>query len=80
MQSIIEEKLGSLNPIHLEVVDFSDGCGLKFNINIVSKEFEGKSLVERHRLVHKQLDDEMKSIHALTLKTLTPTQWESQSK
>nr|CAX82597.1 transcription regulator 90.1 [Schistosoma japonicum] len=79
MKSTIERKLSQLNPLHIEVVDFSDGCGLKFDVKVVSQEFEGKSLVQRHRIVHKQLEEEMKSIHALTLKTLTPSQWSANS-
>ena len=33
------------------VEDQSDGCGGKFAALIVSKQFEGKKLLERHRLV-----------------------------
>ncbi|CAH8485989.1 unnamed protein product [Schistosoma rodhaini] len=71
MKDQIEQKLKSLDPLHIEIVDFSDGCGLKFDVKVVSQEFEGKSLVDRHRL----LEEEMKSVHALTLKTLAPSQW-----
>jgi stress-induced morphogen len=42
---------------------------------VVSSMFEGKTPIERHRLVFDSLAEEMKGpIHALTLKTLTPTQ------
>lgn len=42
---------------------------------IVSAAFEGKTPIERHRLVFDALAEEMKGpIHALTLKTLTPAQ------
>ena len=42
---------------------------------VVSAQFAGKSLVERHRMVFASLAEEMKGpIHALTLKTLTPDQ------
>uniref|UniRef100_A0A5K4F6M6 BolA-like protein n=1 Tax=Schistosoma mansoni TaxID=6183 RepID=A0A5K4F6M6_SCHMA len=75
MKDQIEQKLKSLNPLHIEIVDFSDGCGLKFDVKVVSQEFEGKSLVDRHRL----LEEEMKSVHALTLKTLAPSQWSLKS-
>lgn len=34
-----------------EVVDESDGCGGKFSAVIVSSQFEGKSLLQKHRLV-----------------------------
>ena len=40
---------------------------------IVSRAFEGKSLMQRHRLVMTALADEMKGpIHALTLDVKTP--------
>uniref|UniRef100_A0A5K4F8R5 BolA-like protein n=1 Tax=Schistosoma mansoni TaxID=6183 RepID=A0A5K4F8R5_SCHMA len=79
MKDQIEQKLKSLNPLHIEIVDFSDGCGLKFDVKVVSQEFEGKSLVDRHRIVHRLLEEEMKSVHALTLKTLAPSQWSLKS-
>ena len=31
--------------------DFSDGCGYKFEVVVVSSQFEGKPLLQRHRLV-----------------------------
>ena len=33
------------------VVDTSDGCGAKFEVQIVSAKFEGVKLLGRHRLV-----------------------------
>lgn len=42
---------------------------------IVSAAFEGRSLIERHRMVFDALGDEMKGpIHALSLKVYTPDQ------
>jgi len=56
-----------------------EGDGTHFEALIVSTEFEGKSLIERHKLVYGVLGDAMKErIHALSLKTYTPEQWESQ--
>jgi len=56
-----------------------DGDGTHFEALIVSTEFEGKSLIERHKLVYGVLGDAMKErIHALSLKTFTPEQWDSQ--
>ncbi|MEM7008477.1 MAG: BolA/IbaG family iron-sulfur metabolism protein [Thermodesulfobacteriota bacterium] len=56
-----------------------DGDGTHFEALIVSTEFEGKSLIERHKLVYSVLGDAMKErIHALSLKTFTPEQWEKQ--
>lgn len=58
-----------------KVVDESDGCGGKFNVIIVSSEFEGKSILQRHRLVNTALAEELKTIHAFSQKTYTPEQW-----
>ncbi|KAJ6754699.1 BOLA-LIKE PROTEIN-RELATED [Salix purpurea] len=52
----------------LEVIDTSGGCGASFAIEIVSEQFEGKRLLERHRLVNAALEEEMKEIHALSIK------------
>jgi len=72
----IEAKLNEkLSPDFLEVYDDSGGCGFKFGVLVVSKLFNGKPLIERHRMVNESLTEEMKSIHALTIKTYTPEQW-----
>lgn len=75
----------ALAPVHLEVVDEShlhaghagarSGAG-HYRALIVSDAFEGRSLVERQRLVYQALADEMgPEIHALAMRTLTPGQW-----
>jgi len=57
---------------HLEV----QGDGHHFEAVIVSSAFEGKRLIARHQLVYAALGDRMKAeIHALSMKTLTPTEW-----
>ena len=51
--------------------------GVHFEAIIVSDQFEGLSLVKQHQLVYKSLGDSMGgAIHALSLKTLTPSEWE----
>ncbi|KAL4356728.1 hypothetical protein AHAS_Ahas09G0115700 [Arachis hypogaea] len=73
VESCLKSKL---NPTHLEVVDTSGGCGASFVVEIVSEEFEGKRLLERHRMVNAALEEEMKEIHALSVKkAVTPEQW-----
>ncbi|XP_011627120.1 protein BOLA2 [Amborella trichopoda] len=68
-----------MSPSHLEVIDTSGGCGASFTIEIVSEQFEGKRLLERHRMVNAALAEEMKEIHALSIKkALTPLQWQQQ--
>ena len=60
----------------VEVRDYTGG-GDHFEALVVSESFEGKTLVERHQLVYGALGDAMRvRVHALTLKTLTPAQYE----
>ena len=62
---------------HLEV----EGDGQHFFATIVSAEFEGKTRVARHQRVYQALGDRMRAeIHALSMKTLTPTEWTQQPK
>jgi stress-induced morphogen len=62
---------------HVEVRDYTGG-GDHFEALIVSPSFEGKTLIERHQAVYGTLGDAMRAaIHALTLKTLTPAQYEN---
>jgi acid stress-induced BolA-like protein IbaG/YrbA len=57
---------------HVEVA----GDGEHFQAIIVSREFEGRSRVQRHQLVYAALGDRMREeIHALSMKTLTPQEW-----
>jgi BolA family transcriptional regulator, general stress-responsive regulator len=52
--------------------------GGHFRVTVVSPQFEGKSLVTRHRMVYEALANEMQhAIHALALTTLTPNQHSS---
>ena len=57
---------------HVEVL----GDGQHFQALIVSREFEGRSRVQRHQLVYAALGERMREeIHALSMKTLTPQEW-----
>ena len=53
------------------------GDGHHFEALIVSSEFTGRSRVQRHQLVYKSLGDRMREeIHALSMRTLTPAEWQ----
>jgi len=52
-----------------------EGDGRHFEAVIVSKAFEGKGMLQQHRLVYQVLGDKMEKIHALSMKTFTPEQW-----
>ena len=54
-----------------------EGDGTHFQAIVVTSEFEGKGLLEQHQMVYKAIGEAMKDlIHALSLKTYTPEQWE----
>ena len=58
---------------HIEV----QGDGSHFEAVIVSEAFAGKRLIARHQLVYAALGDRMKAeIHALSMRTLTPDEYE----
>eukprot|EP00201_Polytomella_parva_P015842 CAMPEP_0175063122 /NCGR_PEP_ID=MMETSP0052_2-20121109/14565_1 /TAXON_ID=51329 ORGANISM="Polytomella parva, Strain SAG 63-3" /NCGR_SAMPLE_ID=MMETSP0052_2 /ASSEMBLY_ACC=CAM_ASM_000194 /LENGTH=78 /DNA_ID=CAMNT_0016329253 /DNA_START=28 /DNA_END=264 /DNA_ORIENTATION=- len=69
IKSKLEENLEASDVI---VTDISGGCGQSFEITqVISKQFAGKSLLQKHRLVYDALKDF--SVHALTVKKcLTP--------
>jgi BolA family transcriptional regulator, general stress-responsive regulator len=72
-------------PLHLEIVDESAlhaghaaaGGGGHFRVLIVSDRFRDLDLVSRQRAVYAALGPAMKSeVHALSLRILTPEEWE----
>jgi len=51
--------------------------GTHFEAVIVSSAFEGKRMVAQHQLVYAALGDRMRAeIHALSIQTYTPQQWQ----
>ncbi|HLW71703.1 MAG TPA: BolA/IbaG family iron-sulfur metabolism protein [Candidatus Binataceae bacterium] len=65
---------GGLPGALVEVQDTTGG-GDHFQALVVSAQFEGRGLVERHQLVYGALGEAMRErVHALALKTLTPAQ------
>ena len=86
-RSRIEHKLRErLDAVHVEVIDDSHlhaghagargGAG-HYRATVVSPRFDGISRVAAQRLVYEALDDEMGTeIHALSIRTLTPEQWQ----
>ncbi len=81
MQSKIEDKLNKiLQPEVLEVINESNmhsgpATESHFKVIAVSKAFEGKMLIARHRMINEALADELNSIHALSLHTMTPAEY-----
>lgn len=62
---------------HLEV----DGDGRHWSAVIVSAQFEGKRLIQRHQRVYATLGARMQTdeVHALSMQTLTPAEWAAAS-
>jgi acid stress-induced BolA-like protein IbaG/YrbA len=62
-----------LNCAHIEL----DGDGRHWYATVVSAEFEGKRLIQRHQRVYATLGEKMHTdeVHALSMKTYTPQEW-----
>ncbi len=81
MQSIIENKLTEiLAPEFLDVINESHmhsgpATESHYKVVAVSKAFEGKMLIARHRMINAALSDELQQIHALALHTMTPDEY-----
>ncbi len=83
MQQMIETKIThAIAPTHLEVINESHmhnvppGSESHFKLVIVTNTFVGLSRVRRHQQINGILADELQgSIHALSMQTLTPSEW-----
>lgn len=82
-QQEIESKISDkLSPLHLEVLDEShmhsvpEGAESHFKVTVVTDSFDGKRLVDRHRMVNELLASQFsQGLHALALHTMTPEEW-----
>tara|TARA_B100000579_G_scaffold101320_1_gene80604 strand:+ start:441 stop:728 length:288 start_codon:yes stop_codon:yes gene_type:complete len=87
ISSTIEQKLiNIIKLMHFEVKDFTGrhlnheqhNGGFHLEAVIVSENFINKSLIERHKIIYEALGDLLKhEIHAFSMKTLTPDEWEN---
>lgn len=74
----IKQKIAQHIPAtHIEV----SGEGNMFDVIVVSEEFAGKTPVKKQQMVYAAVNDDIISgaIHALTIKTYTPQQWQTAS-
>ena len=72
----LKERLEALAPgTHADVTDLT-GTQDHWQATIVSPVFEGKMMIEQHRMVMKLMQAEIDSgvVHALTIKTFSPSQ------
>lgn len=74
--------VAELAPVRLDVINESHrhnvpaGSESHFKLVIVTDEFEGKSLIARHRLINGLLAEQLAGpVHALGLHTHTPSEW-----
>ncbi len=72
--------------LHLEVINESNnhnvpaGSESHFKVVLVSDEFGGCRLIERHKKVNRVLVDELKNdIHALAIHTFTLDEWRARN-
>jgi len=81
MQPIEEDMQRAISgALNCEVLEIG-GDGRHFEALIVSAAFAGKTRVQRHQLVYAALGDRMReAVHALSMRTLTPQEYEAQRK
>ena len=75
LQAIIAAGL-SCEHLHVE------GDGRHWYATLVSAEFQGKRLIQRHQRVYATLGEKINTdeVHALSMKTYTPAEWQAVSK
>lgn len=85
VQQTIETKIEeALAPSHLQVINESymhsvpPGSESHFKVVVVAESFDGVPRVRRHQTVNGILRDELAGpLHALSMETLTPAEWEA---
>ena len=79
-QRLAPESLELVDESHLHASHGPAKKGGHYVVRIVSDQFEGKMLIERHQMIYQILREELREdkIHALSLKTLTPAEAEKQ--
>ena len=82
------ERLQTLIPTHLEVLNESAGHGgyfpgkeSHFKVIVVSDEFQGLRLVQRHQKIYAVAAELMSpgKIHALAIHAYVPSEWQGQA-
>lgn len=72
----------AFQPLHLDIADdsrhhagHSHGGGGHFSVSVCSAQFEGRSTLERHRLVYAAVGEMMpEQIHALSIAAFSPAE------
>lgn len=74
----LKARILTLHPeTRVDVVDLT-GTMDHYQVSVVSPAFEGKMMMEQHKMIMGVLKAEIDSeeVHALTMKTFTPAQYE----
>ena len=82
-ERVLRDKLSAvLSPSHLELENESPKHGLAkeaekhFRLVVVSESFHDLSRLERHRMVHQIVRDELAAlVHAFSVQAYTPAEW-----
>jgi BolA protein len=82
-ETINDKIVDQFQPIYLDVINESDnhnvppGSESHFKLVVVSETFTDKTLIQRHREINKLLADQLAGqVHALSLHTHTPSEWQ----
>lgn len=86
VQVIIEQKLqAGLAVAHMDIENESHmhsgpATDSHFKLTLVSDDFKGKRLVQRHQLIYGLLADELQSpVHALAMHLYTAEEWQKRA-
>lgn len=82
VENTIRSRLNGFQPMHLEVINESfrhnvpEGSESHFKVVVVAEVFQGKSLVDRHRMINTMVKAQIEgSVHALAIHAMTPEEW-----
>ena len=87
LEQQLRERLNTLQPSYLEVINESSGHGgyypgkeSHFKVVIVSDAFAGLRLVQRHQKIYAAAGDLLapSRIHALAIHAFVPSEWQGQ--
>ena len=79
---IVNTLLGSMNLLSLKVINESfmhnvpDGSESHFKIVVVTDDFNNLPIIQRHKLIYKNLNGLMDKIHALSIHAFTEEEFE----
>lgn len=81
-QDEIQKKIETRFPGSQVLVHDLTGTADHYQVTVISTFFEGKSMIDQHRMIKAVFDQDIASgdVHALSLKTFTPGEWKKRGK